>query len=151
MSFRSRWDSGSSVSIALFSYLSKERKQPFASNFCHITRRNPSIQQRVHRGVKSTNDAPSRQIDPSQRTRNHRHIRIKTRALCIPRILDSSYVPFKAHIAMQGVEDMRGETADVGGGYMGAFRDFEGIEGDEVDSIDVVAFQGRENMTIGFR
>lgn len=46
---------------------------------------------------------------------------------------------------------MRGETADVGGGYMGAFRDFEGIEGDEVDSIDVVAFQGRENVTVGFR
>ena len=51
---------------------------------------------------------------------------------------------------MQGVEDMRGETADVGRGYMGAFCDFKGVEGDEVDRIDVVAFEGREDMTVGF-
>lgn len=51
---------------------------------------------------------------------------------------------------MQVVEDMRGEAADVGRGYMGAFCDFEGVKGDEVDGIDVVAFQGRENMTVGF-
>ena len=36
------------------------------------------------------------------------------------------------------------ETADVGQRYMGAFCDFKGVEGDEVDGIDMVAFQGRK-------
>lgn len=71
----------------------------------------------------------------------HRRIRIQTR---IPCILDSYYGPFKARIAVYAVEDMCEETADVGRRYMGAFCDFEGVEGDEVDGIDVVAFQGRK-------
>lgn len=51
---------------------------------------------------------------------------------------------------MQGVDDLRGQAADVGGGYMGAFCDLEGVEGYEVDCVDVVSFEGREDVRVGF-
>ena len=51
---------------------------------------------------------------------------------------------------MQGVDDLRGQPADVGGGHMGAFCDLEDVEGYEVDGVDVVPFKGGENVCVGF-
>lgn len=49
---------------------------------------------------------------------------------------------------MQGVDDLRGQAADVGGGYMGAFCDLEGVEGDKVDGVNVISFERGENVRV---
>lgn len=124
----------------------KKKSQPFTRDLRHVTRRYPSIQQGIHGRVEGTDRGPSRQRQPIRRARSHRRISIETRtALRIP-----VYVTLEANIAMQRVDDLRGESTDVGGGHMGAFCDLEGVEGDEVDSVDVTPFEGREDVRVGF-
>lgn len=49
---------------------------------------------------------------------------------------------------VQCLDDVDGESADVGGRDVGAFGDFEGVERDEVDGVDSASFEGREDVRV---
>ncbi|KAL4936684.1 hypothetical protein BDV06DRAFT_88914 [Aspergillus oleicola] len=135
------------VSHGHFNRYSDPKYIPLARNLRHIPSRNPPIQQNIHCGVKRANQAPPRQIKLCPGPSNQRNFEIKTAIWLLILMLRSGSF-FESDIVVQGFYDLLREPADVGEGNVGAFRDLESVEGDEVDCVDSASFEGREDMRV---
>lgn len=115
---------------------------PLSRNLRHIPRRNPPVQQGVHGRVQGTDRVPSRQRHAIQRARDQLLIKAVIRA----------YLPvcLQTNVAVQRVDDLRGQTADVRRRHMGAFCDLERVKRDQINGADIASFEGRQDMRVWF-